>query len=99
MLITSECYSIMETLEYKGEPKVSVLALSLIIFFFRFIYFMSKSAWSTCMYGHHMHSWCLWRSEKGTGSPEVGVIDDCEPPRGCWESNMGPLHEQQELNH
>lgn len=33
MLITSECYSIMETLEYKGEPKVSVLALSLIIFF------------------------------------------------------------------
>lgn len=32
-------------------------------------------------------------------SPEVGVIDDCEPPRGGRESNMGPLHEQQVLNH
>jgi hypothetical protein len=80
------------------RTQVPILALSL-IFFSRSIYFMSMSAWPACMYGHHMHFWCLWRSEKGTRSPEVGVIDDCEPPRGGRESNMGPLHEQQVLNH
>ena len=22
------------------------------------------------------------------------ITDDCEPPRGCWELNSGPLEEQ-----
>lgn len=26
-----------------------------------------------------------WRSEKGVGSIGTGVIDNCEPPRRCWE--------------
>lgn len=68
-------------------------------FFFRFIYFMCMYAWPTYMYGYRRHSWWLWRPEKSTRSPEIGVMDDCEPPCGCWESNMGPLHEQQVLSH
>ena len=27
-------------------------------------------------------------------TPETGVIDDCEPPWGCWESNWDLLEEQ-----
>ena len=27
-------------------------------------------------------------------SPETRVSDGCELPRGCWESNLGPLQEQ-----
>lgn len=23
--------------------------------------------------------------------PRTGVIDSCEPPHWCWESNLGPL--------
>lgn len=33
-----------------------------------------------CMFG------CPWKSEKGTGSPEVGVTGSCEPPdRGAGD--------------
>lgn len=31
-----------------------------------------------CMY---VHAW----SEEWIGSPETGVLDDCEPPSGCWD--------------
>ena len=24
----------------------------------------------------------------------TGVTTGCDPPRGCWESNLGPLEEQ-----
>lgn len=66
-------------------------------FFFRFICFTCMYAWPTCIYVYHTHSSCLWRSEEGIRSPEVRVMDDREPLHGCWESNMGPLHEQQVL--
>ena len=32
-----------------------------------------------------------------TYMPEEGIrsqLDGCEPPRGCWELNSGPLEEQ-----
>ena len=37
---------------------------------------------------------CLVRPEGGDRSPGTGVTDSCEPPRGCWELNPGPLEEQ-----
>ena len=33
-------------------------------------------------------------SVEGVWSPGTRVTD-CEPPYGCWESNLGPLQEQQ----
>lgn len=30
-------------------------------------------------------------------APETGVINDRELPRGCWDLNVGPLHDQQVL--
>ena len=30
----------------------------------------------------------------GVISPGTGVIDNCEPPYGCWGLNSGPLLEQ-----
>jgi hypothetical protein len=43
-----------------------------------------------CLSGHHMHVWCLQRSE----DPATGVANSCEPPCGCWELNLSPLKEQ-----
>ena len=31
---------------------------------------------------------------RGHWIPGTGVTDDCEPPYGCWEWNLGPLQEQ-----
>jgi hypothetical protein len=44
-----------------------------------------------CMYVYHMQVRCLLRPEEGIGGPGTGVTDSCEPPRGCWEMNLGPL--------
>ena len=46
----------------------------------------------TCVLGA-----CPWRSEEGTGSHGAGVLDSCGPLSGCWESNPGPLQQQQVL--
>lgn len=32
-------------------------------------------------------------TEKGIMSLGIGVTDDCEPPCGCWDLNLGPLPE------
>lgn len=37
------------------------------------------------------------RSEEGIGSPGTGVTDGWEPPRGCLESSLDCLQEQQML--
>ena len=50
----------------------------LFFFFLTCMSFLCKK-----MYINHMHTWCLQRSEEGTRSPAVGVIDGCEQPRGC----------------
>ena len=50
-----------------------------------------------CMSEYHLYIWCLCRSEEGIGFPGTGVADGCEPLCGCWESNLGPLEEQQVL--
>lgn len=34
------------------------------------------------------------KSRRGCGSPGTRVIDSCESPRGCWESNLCPMEEQ-----
>ena len=39
--------------------------------------------------------WCSCpQSPQNAGFPGGGVICSCEPPRGCWELNPGPLEEQ-----
>lgn len=43
---------------------------------------------------YHIHVWCLQRPEEGKGSLAIGVTNSCELPRGCQESNPGPLQEQ-----
>ena len=47
-----------------------------------------------CKPVYHMHAWCFWKPEEGIGSPGAGVTNGCEPPCGCWESNLGPPGEQ-----
>ena len=58
---------------------------------------MCLCALPACMYVYHVCAWCLWRPEEGIRSPGTGVTDGCEPPYGYWESNLGPLEEQQVL--
>ena len=36
---------------------------------------------------------CLWRPEEDARLPGPGVIDECEPPCGFWDSDLGPLEE------
>ena len=36
----------------------------------------------------------IWRPEKGARPQRTRVKDSCEPPRGCWELNSGPLQNQ-----
>lgn len=33
-------------------------------------------------------------AEEAVGPPETGLRDGCEPPCGCWESNLGSLEGQ-----
>jgi hypothetical protein len=40
-----------------------------------------------CMYEHHTHARCLWRSEEDVRSSETRVIQGCELLCGCWELN------------
>jgi hypothetical protein len=46
-----------------------------------------------CLYA----SWMPSEDRRGHWSPWSGVVDGCEPPCGCQESNLGPLQEQQLL--
>lgn len=41
---------------------------------------------------------CPQRLEEGIKALGNGVIHGCDPPYGCWESNIDPL-EEQPLNH
>lgn len=50
-----------------------------------------------CVYVFCLHAWCPWGSEGGIRAPGTGVTDGCEPPRGCWELDLGWLGEQQML--
>ena len=36
---------------------------------------------------HCIHTWCLQRSKEGTRFTETIIINDYEPPCGCWELN------------
>lgn len=37
---------------------------------------------------------CLKRPEESVGSLGTEVIGSCEPPFGCWDSNLGPVQKQ-----
>lgn len=42
-----------------------------------------------CRYAWTSHDvWCLQRSEEEISSSGTGVVDVCEAPHGCWESNL-----------
>lgn len=47
-----------------------------------------------CIGAHYVCAWYPRRSEEGTGCPGTGLMDSCEPPCGCWESNLDPLQQQ-----
>lgn len=50
-----------------------------------------------CIGTHYVCAWYPWRSEERTVCPGTGVLDSCEPPSRCWESNPDPLQWQQVL--
>lgn len=52
----------------------------------------------TCMSVSHVYS-VPQRPEKGVGSHGTGVTGGCQPPRGWWEPNLGPLEEQPVSRH
>ena len=45
-----------------------------------------------CLYSMHVQD--TQKPEEGVRSPGTGVIDSCEPPCVCWESNLGPVEKQ-----
>ena len=47
-----------------------------------------------CISVYHVCTQCQQRPEESTGSSGTRVTDGCEPPRGYWEPNPGPLKEQ-----
>lgn len=53
---------------------------------------MDMSVVTAHIYVHHMHAWCLQRSEEGVRTPGTGVRDGCKPPCGSWE--LASLEEQ-----
>lgn len=64
--------------------------------YFQFIYFMCVCAY--CIYLCVPHA-CLVPIDvrRGCHIPGTGVLDGCEPPRGCWEPSTSSLQEQSEL--
>lgn len=69
-------------------------ALFKIIFFFVFS-FMYMSVLPACIPVHHVRVCCLGSPEEGVRSPRTRVINGCESPCRCSESNPYPLEEQQ----
>lgn len=43
---------------------------------------MCMSVLLKCMYVHHVCAWCLRKAEEDIESPEVGIVNGCEPPCG-----------------
>jgi hypothetical protein len=39
----------------------------------------------------HLHDWCPWKAEEGVRPPGIEIVDSCDLPCGCWESNLGPM--------
>jgi hypothetical protein len=54
----------------------------------------SLNIWVFCL---HIHLYITRRPEEGIKYPGTGFTDGCEPPRGCWELNLGLLEDQQVL--
>lgn len=52
---------------------------------------MHTIIWPIERYVSHMCALCQWKSEKGVGCPETGVVD------GFFEPNLGSLQKQQVL--
>jgi hypothetical protein len=48
------------------------------------IYLMCMSVLLKCMYVHHVCAWCLRKAEEDIESPEVGIVNGCEPPCGSF---------------
>lgn len=44
----------------------------------------------SCMFVHHVCTWCLRRPEEGTRCLGIEVTDSC----GCWDSNPDSMEEQ-----
>ena len=49
---------------------------------------------SAFKYVHPMSAWYLQDQKRASDPLELELTDSCEPLRGCWEPNSGPLQEQ-----
>jgi hypothetical protein len=56
--------------------------------------FFVLCVWVFCLHPMSVPYICLWRPEDSVGCPRSGVIESCERPCGCWESNPGSLEER-----
>lgn len=70
--------------EYIQDKRILIL---------NYYYFMCMGVLQTCMSVHHVHTWCLWRSEENVRFPITEVTDGFEPPCRCWKLNLGSLEE------
>ena len=59
--------------------------------FLSFFFLIRLDLFILCMW---VHCSCLQTHQKRASDP---ITDSCEPPRGCWELNSGPLGEQSML--
>lgn len=68
-------------------------------FFFLNLRLFYVHEYFACTYVCAQHT-CLvlQRSEEGFGFPKTRVMDDCELPYGCWQSNSGSLQKQVPLS-
>lgn len=66
-------------------------------FSYQIYFILCVLVFCSIVFVHHLHAWCLQRPEVGVRSSGSGVTGGCEPSRGCWELNPGPLKKQQGL--
>ena len=70
----------------------AILSRAIFLKMYLFLFYVFEYL-ASCLSVHHVHAWCLQRSEEGVGSPRASVKKDCGQLCGCWELNSGPLEE------
>lgn len=76
------------------KPEGDINVFLRFLLYFWIIFFVMYGFLHPCMPVCLAHVWCPRWLEEGVGSSGPGVTDSCEPPSGCWESNLGPLAKQ-----
>lgn len=63
------------------------LFICLFVYFICMVFCLLVRLCTTCMQ-------CLHKAEEGIGSSRTKVMDACEMPSECCDSNLGPVEEQ-----